>query len=181
VDTARQLVDLADEDRDRIRGLNRAAMSELRMHRDLTGRPIMVSNSLVVKTGITPAAVKKSLEQKEENIEAYDLYFVIRNYGNGIDAVCQCLNPLLKEAETKKALEILSRDFVDPEFPLTLIHLELSHAYILHHNTKSGGSRKRTIRSKEGRIIDACCRNIKRIVCTDIMAMRPSFPDEGGV
>jgi hypothetical protein len=40
---------------------------------------------------------------------------VIRNYGSGIDEVCECLSPLLKEAETKKALGILSRDFVDPD------------------------------------------------------------------
>ena len=40
---------------------------------------------------------------------------MIRNYGSGIDEVCECLHPLLKEAETKKALEILTRDFVDPD------------------------------------------------------------------
>jgi hypothetical protein len=40
---------------------------------------------------------------------------VIRNYSSGIDEVCECLSPLLKQAETEKALEILSRDFVDPD------------------------------------------------------------------
>jgi len=56
-----------------------------------------------------------AFHQRGENKDAYDLYFVIRNYGSGIDEVCECLNPLLKEAETKSALEILSRDFVDPD------------------------------------------------------------------
>ena len=56
-----------------------------------------------------------AFHQRGENKDAYDLYFVIRNYGSGIDEVCECLSPLLKEAETKKALEILSRDFVDPD------------------------------------------------------------------
>ena len=55
-----------------------------------------------------------AFHQRGENKDAYDLYFVIRNYGSGIDEVCECLSPLLKEAETKSALEILSRDFVDP-------------------------------------------------------------------
>ena len=56
-----------------------------------------------------------AFHQRGENKDAYDLYFVIRNYGSGIDEVCECLSPLLKEAETKSALEILSRDFVDPD------------------------------------------------------------------
>jgi len=56
-----------------------------------------------------------AFHQRGENKDAYDLYFVIRNYGSGVDEVCECLSPLLKEAETKKALEILSRDFIDPD------------------------------------------------------------------
>ena len=52
-----------------------------------------------------------AFDQRGENKDAYDLYFVIRNYGRGIDDVCRCLSPLLKEVETKKALEILNRDF----------------------------------------------------------------------
>ena len=50
-----------------------------------------------------------------ENKDAYDLYFMIRNYGSGVDDVCRCLSPLLKEVETKKALEILRRDFSEPD------------------------------------------------------------------
>ena len=43
-----------------------------------------------------------AFHQRGENKDAYDLYFVIRNYGSGIDEVCECLLPLLKETETKK-------------------------------------------------------------------------------
>jgi hypothetical protein len=56
-----------------------------------------------------------AFDQRGENKDAYDLYFVIRNYGSGIDDVCKRLNPLLKELETKKALEILNRDFSGPD------------------------------------------------------------------
>jgi hypothetical protein len=56
-----------------------------------------------------------AFHQRGENKDAYDLYFVIRNYGSGVDEVCERLSPLLKEAETKKALEILTRDFVDSD------------------------------------------------------------------
>jgi hypothetical protein len=50
-----------------------------------------------------------------ENKDAYDLYYVIRNYGSGIDEVLEHLDPILHEQETQKALEILRRDFSDPD------------------------------------------------------------------
>ena len=49
-----------------------------------------------------------------ENKDAYDLYYVIRNYGPGVDEVLEHLNPILHEQETQKALQILHRDFSDP-------------------------------------------------------------------
>ena len=56
-----------------------------------------------------------AFDQRGEHKDAYDLYFVIRNYGRGIDDVCRCLSPLLVEVETKKALAILNRDFLEPD------------------------------------------------------------------
>jgi hypothetical protein len=50
-----------------------------------------------------------------ENKDAYDLYYVIRNYGTGIDDVLAHLKPVLDEKETQKALKILLRDFSDPD------------------------------------------------------------------
>jgi hypothetical protein len=50
-----------------------------------------------------------------ENKDAYDLYYVIRNYGSGIDDVLKDLNPILDEQETQEALQILRRDFFDPD------------------------------------------------------------------
>ena len=49
-----------------------------------------------------------------ENKDAYDLYYVIRNYGTGIDNIFDHLKPLLNEQETQQALQILQRDFSDP-------------------------------------------------------------------
>ena len=56
-----------------------------------------------------------AFDQRGENKDAYDLYFVIRNYGRGIDDVCRRISPLLEEVETKKALVILNRDFLEPD------------------------------------------------------------------
>ena len=65
VETAQQLVDLANKDRDEISGLGRAAPSALQIHRALMERPITTSGWLVKKTGITPATVNKALAHLE--------------------------------------------------------------------------------------------------------------------
>jgi len=65
VDTARQLISLAYEDRDRISILGRAAASTMRVHRALLERPITSSSWLTEKTDITPATVNKCLRHLE--------------------------------------------------------------------------------------------------------------------
>ena len=65
VETAQQLVDLANKDRDKISSLGRAAPSALQIHRALMERPITTSGWLVEKTGITPATVNKCLVHLE--------------------------------------------------------------------------------------------------------------------
>lgn len=65
VETAQQLLDLSNQDRDKISGLGRAAASTLQVHRALMEHPIATSGSLVKKTGITPATVNKALGHLE--------------------------------------------------------------------------------------------------------------------
>ncbi len=65
VETAQQLVDLANKDRHKISSLGRAAPSALQVHRALMERPITTSGWLVEKTGITPATVNKCLAHLE--------------------------------------------------------------------------------------------------------------------
>ena len=66
VETAQQLFDLSNQDRDKIGGLGRAAASTLQVHRALMEHPIATSGWLVEKTGITPATVNKSLGHLEQ-------------------------------------------------------------------------------------------------------------------
>ncbi len=66
VETAQQLLDLSNRDRDKISSLGRATASALRVHRALMEHPIATSGSLVMKTGITPATVNKSLRHLEQ-------------------------------------------------------------------------------------------------------------------
>ena len=66
VETAQQLLELSNRDRDKINGLGRAAASTLQIHRALMEQPIATSSSLVEKTGITPATVNKSLGHLEQ-------------------------------------------------------------------------------------------------------------------
>ena len=66
VETAKQLLDLSNQDRDKISCLGRAAASTLQVHRALMEHPIATSGSLVEKTGITPATVNKALGHLEQ-------------------------------------------------------------------------------------------------------------------
>jgi Fic family protein len=66
VETAQQLLDLSNQDRDKISDLGRAAASTLQVHRALMEHPIATSASLVMKTGITPATVNKALGHLEK-------------------------------------------------------------------------------------------------------------------
>jgi hypothetical protein len=55
-----------------------------------------------------------AFDGRGENKDAYDLYYVIRNYGASVDDVVARIGPLLGDPETKTALDILRRDFLDP-------------------------------------------------------------------
>jgi Fic family protein len=94
VDTAQQLVDLTNDDRESISGLGRAAATALQVHRTLMERPITDSNWLVEKTGITPATVNKCLgnlerlgiireltSRKRNRVFSYTGYLEIMNKG----------------------------------------------------------------------------------------------------
>jgi Fic family protein len=94
VETAQQLLDLSNHDRDKIRGIGRAAASTLQVYRALMEHPIATSGSLVEKTGITPATVNKALghleqlgivkeltAQKRNRLFSYAGYIEIMNRG----------------------------------------------------------------------------------------------------
>ena len=56
-----------------------------------------------------------AFDSRGENKDAYDLHYVIRNYGSGVDGVVARLRPLLGDPDVQKALTILQRDFLDPD------------------------------------------------------------------
>jgi Fic family protein len=97
VDTTEQLNDLSKGDRDKIKGLGRAALSTLQVHRALLERPISTAGWLVKKTAISPATVNKCLShleslgivseltgQKRNRLYSYTRYMEIMNYGTGL-------------------------------------------------------------------------------------------------
>jgi len=47
-----------------------------------------------------------------ENKDAYDLYYVMRNFGAGLEDIMVSLGSLLPEPETQQAIGVLRRDFV---------------------------------------------------------------------
>lgn len=50
-----------------------------------------------------------------ENKDAYDLFYLLRNYGRGVSDVAMLLRPLLHDESAQKALRNLRADFLDPE------------------------------------------------------------------
>jgi len=97
LDTIRELTDLSNEDRYKIKGLGRAALSTLQIHRALLVRPISTAGWLVKKTAISPATVNKCLNhlenlgivseltgRKRNRLYSYSRYIEIMNYGTGL-------------------------------------------------------------------------------------------------
>lgn len=52
-----------------------------------------------------------------ENKDAYDLYYLVRNYGTGVDDVASRLKPLLGDPAADEAIRILKRDFRQHDGP----------------------------------------------------------------
>jgi Fic family protein len=94
VETAQQLHDLSNGDRDKISGLGRAAASTLQVHRALMEHPISTAGWLVKETGITAATINKCMghlerigivreltAQKRNRLFSYHRYVSIINKG----------------------------------------------------------------------------------------------------
>ncbi len=56
-----------------------------------------------------------AFDLRGENKDAYDLFYVLRNYGTGPRDVAAALRPLLGASEATQAVEILRRDFLDAD------------------------------------------------------------------
>ena len=48
-----------------------------------------------------------------EKKDAYDLFYVVRNFGSGVEDVAAHLRPLLGDHSAAEAIAILRRDFLD--------------------------------------------------------------------
>jgi hypothetical protein len=56
-----------------------------------------------------------AFDSRGENKDAYDLFYVIRNYGDAVEDVLACFRPLLLDPDGAKALDVLRRDFLDQD------------------------------------------------------------------
>lgn len=53
-----------------------------------------------------------AFDLRGENKDAYDLFYVLRNYGASIENVVECLRPLLEDEIAMQAIALLRRDFL---------------------------------------------------------------------
>lgn len=90
-----------------------------RQHVTIRGRTLFgekaVRNVWVCGAGAYIGLKALAFDSRGETKDAYDLFYIVRNYGAGVDDVVAKLRPLLDDEEAKKALDILRRDFTDPE------------------------------------------------------------------
>jgi len=90
-----------------------------RLHVTIQGRTIFGEKAErdVWVCGAGAYIVLKALafDSRGENKDAYDLFYIVRNYRAGVDDVVAKLKPLLDDEEAQKALDVMRRDFTDPE------------------------------------------------------------------
>lgn len=83
----------------------------------LSGQTIMGENAArdVWVCGPGAYVVLKALafDSRGENKDAYDLFYVVRNFGSGIEDIAECLRPLLEDPAAADAIAVLRRDFLD--------------------------------------------------------------------
>jgi hypothetical protein len=83
---------------------------------ELSGRTIMGERATRKIWVCGPGAyvVLKSLafRLRGENKDAYDLYYLVRNYKKGVDDVASRLRPLLGDPSAQQAIDILKDDFL---------------------------------------------------------------------
>lgn len=53
-----------------------------------------------------------AFDRRGENKDAYDLYYLVRNFGAGVPEVAAGLVPLLEDLHAQEAITILRRDFL---------------------------------------------------------------------
>ena len=96
-------------------GLNLAF--EDRQSVTLSGQTIMGEDASRAVWVCGPGAyvVLKALafDLRGENKDAYDLFYLLRNYGNGPWDVSEALRPLLGDETASQAVDVLKRDFMD--------------------------------------------------------------------
>lgn len=56
-----------------------------------------------------------AFDSRGENKDAYDLFYVIRNFGSGHEEVTKHILPLMISEYAERAIQILERDFSNPE------------------------------------------------------------------
>jgi len=53
-----------------------------------------------------------AFNSRGENKDAYDLFYVVRNFGSEVEDIAVCLRPLLTDPKGSEAMDILRRDFL---------------------------------------------------------------------
>lgn len=73
-----------------------------------------LTDDMVVVGGLVPSLIidqALAFSLRGENKDAYDLFYVVRNFGSEPKEVANLLRPILEDPSTVEALSVLRRDF----------------------------------------------------------------------
>lgn len=77
-----------------------------------------------------------AIDQRHKPKDAYDIYYSIRNYPNGIDALVEATRPLLDVASARKGYQLISGKFRDIEdFGPTSVRRFVEGSHLLDDRT----------------------------------------------
>jgi len=83
----------------------------------ISGRTIMGENATrdvwVCGPGSYVTLKALAFDLRGENKDAYDLFYLLRNYGSGVADVAAGLRALLPDSDAERALTVLRRDFLE--------------------------------------------------------------------
>jgi hypothetical protein len=81
----------------------------------VTGRTLLGENLTrevpVCGPGAFVVLKARALRQRGENKDAYDIYYLVRHYGENVEVIAQRLRPLLDDGAAREAVSFLEGDF----------------------------------------------------------------------
>lgn len=58
----------------------------------------------------------RALRDRDKNKDAYDIFYMLQHYGDGISGIADAIIPLLDDPDAREALDWLHKDYAEPDY-----------------------------------------------------------------